>query len=73
MDDEWLPIASAPRDLNILILLWSSYDGFEIGYYSDSLSGWTDQTSEESLTPTHWMHLPKPPERIVNANVVKSA
>jgi len=68
-DDGWLPIESAPKDGEQVLLcdgMWGPYLGF---YEPDRWVFYDRECNEaiwnywvEGYGPTHWMPLPKPPK-----------
>ena len=62
----WLPIASAPKDADV-ILLYLDGSGVQPGYWDEDRGRWL-ACETHGLTgggwhadPTHWMPLPDPP------------
>lgn len=61
----WQPIETAPKDDLGHALLYD--DGqFVIGEYLEGANAWYDQELRLIEAPTHWMHLPPPPETAVD-------
>lgn len=65
--DEWRPIASAPKDQEVLV---ASKDGWvTIGkqvprfaeVYGDTSEGWYSPILDRRINPAFWMPLPAPP------------
>ena len=61
MSLDWMPIASAPHDVRILV--YGEIDGVLVGIYSKILEDWYAADCYECniLTPTEWQPLPPPP------------
>ncbi len=65
----WQPIATAPKDAD-KILLYSAEEGFDCGYWEESVwlpkgGAWIIYLARSDtaiLNPTHWMPLPEPPK-----------
>jgi hypothetical protein len=78
-DMTWQDIATVPKDGTPILLHYGGKLGVRYGYWdhigtadfwiadaSDDLTsgGWICPYQEDDLDPTHWMHLPAPPESI---------
>lgn len=66
-EQEWQPIATAPRDGTVIILAGKTrhakYDHVDNGHWY-SVGGkwvWHHYLGDEPLQPTHWMPLPNSP------------
>lgn len=60
---DWQPIETAPKD-GTSILLWGDWlktPCVDNGSEDGTFGAFTSQTGYESVHPTHWMPLPKPP------------
>jgi hypothetical protein len=79
----WQPISTAPKEGTILRLWDGRYqrDGSwkedenikEVGWFSEEGDEWSTGYYFIPLKPTHWMMLPKPPDKLPkegNENVV---
>jgi uncharacterized protein (UPF0262 family) len=61
----WQPIETAP--LHTVVLVWFGRIGMHYNVMRSSQSGWVEATDDgrrlkEGYEPSHWMHLPSPPE-----------
>lgn len=73
-EDEWRPIETAPRNTFVLLYVPSGVDNMAIQYRGALItSGYWDNIDREwcptgatwrgpFIKPTHWMHLPPPPQ-----------
>ena len=57
---EWRPIESAPMD-GSEILTWDG-NHCDVLFFSQFGHGWTSGNPKVVYHPTHWMHLPGPPQ-----------
>lgn len=56
------PIATAPKDPGIVLLLWDPVlDEWLLGRWNDALGGWREEITSTMLEPTYWAHLPARP------------
>lgn len=76
MDDNWMPIDTAPKDGSIIILYDTDVRDVVTGFWCPPLSAWvctchrcSDGSAAPSAEPsfvhrmpTHWMSLPTPPK-----------
>ena len=58
---EWQPIETAPKETYVLVYCPDCY-GDEYGIAIRLEEVWWETGEALSCTPTHWMHLPEPPE-----------
>jgi hypothetical protein len=56
---EWLPIESAPMDIDVL--LYADGECVVAGWF-EARDDWETSDLRTVLHPTHWMPLPAPPE-----------
>lgn len=55
---EWLPIETAPKNGDDVLLYDKAFDPIFVGFYS--MGKWC--YADFFVTPTHWMPLPPPPK-----------
>ena len=69
--DGWQPIETAPKDALGVLLWWPHWWALpHPGYYKDNqwhsdkaIVPWYEGNKNKDPGPTHWMHLPSPPEQ----------
>ena len=60
---KWQPIETAPEDTFVLTYCPEYYgDEYGIAYWDSTDEEWIAGFMPLSYAPTHWMHLPEPPE-----------
>jgi len=64
--EDWMPIATAPKDGNRLCLaLWNN-DNYlcwiTIGWWDKKRKAWWHNPDGRLIPPTHWMPLPQSPK-----------
>ena len=73
MESQWKPIATAPLDRDVVLLVqWKDAHmdnvyGHFIGWYDDDIGRWRNSRDDDSafgndLPATHWLPLPELPE-----------
>ena len=65
--DNWIPVDKELPPFNIQVLVYCRIYGRYIGSYNrldenSTWGNWHDGKSLGVLPPTHWMHLPEPPQ-----------
>lgn len=62
---KWKPIDTAPLDHCRDVLLFGDGDSFDlcmfVGFWDNDAKKWCPFDGNESVQPTHWMPLPRPP------------
>ena len=71
----WRPIADAPKDGTVVLVFWSIYkpealasgfvnpiDAYGVVYWDAELNSWVEADGSDVIEPTHFQHLPQPPE-----------
>lgn len=58
--DEWQPISTAPRDGNPILAAEDGYAPYVVEWF-DGGQAWIG-ADHGYVYPTHWMHLPAPPQ-----------
>lgn len=62
---EWQPIETAPKEIKVLVWRPDEGDGIHFGHHGvdhycvGTKTWWKSRRNQQ---PTHWMHLPEPPE-----------
>lgn len=62
MDESWETIDTAPREETV-ILGYAPNSGLVIALYHEKRREWVNVYGMGSVTLTHWMHVPQPPEQ----------
>jgi hypothetical protein len=62
MSNEWQPIATAPQEHCVDVLLYDiKQDYWSIGWRFDDEPDWITPIYVRDFKPTHWIPIPKPP------------
>jgi hypothetical protein len=61
---EWQPIATAPQDGTAVLLFRPDWDMLQVGIHYEDTRSWQNPCGDLLSRPTHWMKLPRPPERL---------
>ena len=59
---QWISVMDALPGKNTEVLVFTSSDACDIGYYSNCGNWVCFATDRPDIVVTHWMHLPKPPK-----------
>ncbi len=58
---DWQPIETAPKDGSNLLVVSANGRAMRIARFN-GMYGWQVTPGQWSITPTHWMQLPEPPD-----------
>lgn len=58
----WQPIEAAPVDGTEILLWEGEFETYAVGYFCEAEGRWQVFPGIGTITPSHWMPLPEPPE-----------